>query len=408
MCFITAGMGGGTGTGAAPIIAQAARELGILTVGVVTKPFQFEGTKRMRQAEQGVEDLQKVVDTLIIIPNQNLFRLANEKTTFTEAFSMADDVLYQGVKGVTDLMVRPGMINLDFADVRSVMDEMGKAMMGTGEAEGETRAVDAAEKAIANPLLDELSLSGAKGVLINITGGHDLTLFEMDDAANRIRKEVDEDANIIVGSTLDPSMEGVMRVSVVATGIDAMPSSGAEPMPRRRMAEPVSRLEAPAAAPAAVAAQIEVEAPAAARAPTFFDAADQHAAEEAEASDAFFADQAADDLPPPAYVTPAVVPVAAAEPAQARFVSPRGTGGPSPEAMERLRAAVSKGERSTPPPAPSGEGRFGIGSLINRMTGTSGDTPTRRAGPSVTPVPAPAAQEEERIEIPAFLRRQAN
>ncbi len=206
MCFITAGMGGGTGTGAAPIIAQAARELGVLTVGVVTKPFQFEGIKRMRQAEDGIEALQKVVDTLIIIPNQNLFRLANEKTTFTEAFSMADDVLYQGVKGVTDLMVRPGLINLDFADVRAVMDEMGKAMMGTGEAEGEDRAIQAAEKAIANPLLDEISLRGAKGVLINITGGHDLTLFELDEAANRIREEVDPDANIIVGSTLDTEL----------------------------------------------------------------------------------------------------------------------------------------------------------------------------------------------------------
>ena len=220
LCFITAGMGGGTGTGAAPVIAQAARQLGVLTVGVVTKPFQFEGAKRMRQAELGIEALQKVVDTLIIIPNQNLFRLATEKTTFTEAFSMADDVLYQGVKGVTDLMVRPGIINLDYADVRSVMDEMGKAMMGTGEASGEDRAVQAAEKAIANPLLDEISLSGARGVLINITGGNDLTLFELDEAANRVRDEVDPEANIIVGSTLDAAMEGSMRVSVVATGID--------------------------------------------------------------------------------------------------------------------------------------------------------------------------------------------
>ena len=203
MAFITAGMGGGTGTGAAPIIAQAARELGVLTVGVVTKPFQFEGAKRMRQAEEGVEALQKVVDTLIIIPNQNLFRIANEKTTFADAFNLADDVLYQGVKGITDLMVRPGLINLDFADVRAVMDEMGKAMMGTGEASGEDRAIQAAEKAIANPLLDEISLRGAKGVLINITGGHDLTLFELDEAANRIREEVDPDANIIVGSTVD-------------------------------------------------------------------------------------------------------------------------------------------------------------------------------------------------------------
>ena len=241
MCFITAGMGGGTGTGAAPIIAQAARELGVLTVGVVTKPFQFEGGKRMKQAEDGVEALQKMVDTLIIIPNQNLFRLATEKTTFAEAFSLADDVLYQGVKGVTDLMICPGLINLDFADVRAVMDEMGKAMMGTGEATGEDRATQAAEKAIANPLLDEISLKGARGVLINITGGHDLTLFELDEAANCIREQVDPDANIIVGSTLDSSMEGAMRVSVVATGIDASEGAHDYPVPRRSLAEPLKQ-----------------------------------------------------------------------------------------------------------------------------------------------------------------------
>ena len=239
MAFITAGMGGGTGTGAAPIIAQAARELGVLTVGVVTKPFQFEGSKRMKQAEDGVEALQKVVDTLIIIPNQNLFRIANEKTTFSDAFNLADDVLYQGVKGITDLMVRPGLINLDFADVRAVMDEMGKAMMGTGEASGEDRAVQSAEKAIANPLLDEISLRGARGVLINITGGQDLTLFELDEAANRIREEVDPDANIIVGSTIDEELQGIMRVSVVATGIDATEASNETPLPRRSMAEPL-------------------------------------------------------------------------------------------------------------------------------------------------------------------------
>ncbi|MFL2802404.1 MAG: cell division protein FtsZ [Paracoccaceae bacterium] len=221
MCFITAGMGGGTGTGAAPIIAQAARELGVLTVGVVTKPFQFEGSKRMEQAQNGIEGLQDVVDTLIVIPNQNLFRLANEKTTATQAFELADDVLYQGVKGVTDLMVRPGLINLDFADVRAVMDEMGKAMMGTGESSGEDRAQQAAEKAIANPLLDEISLSGARGVLINVTGGNDMTLFELDEAANRIRDEIDGDAKILVGTTLDPNLEGIIRVSVVATGIEA-------------------------------------------------------------------------------------------------------------------------------------------------------------------------------------------
>ena len=214
-------MGGGTGTGAAPIIAKTARENGILTVGVVTKPFHFEGAHRMRLADAGLQELEQYVDTLIVIPNQNLFRVANEKTTFADAFSMADRVLYSGVRGVTDLMVMPGLINLDFADVRSVMGEMGKAMMGTGEAEGETRAIDAAEAAISNPLLDDASMKGAKGMLINITGGLDMTLFEVDEAAERIRKEVDSEAYIIFGSTFDESMEGRMRVSVVATGIDS-------------------------------------------------------------------------------------------------------------------------------------------------------------------------------------------
>ncbi|MDF2367776.1 cell division protein FtsZ [Sneathiella sp.] len=222
MCFITAGMGGGTGTGAAPVVARAAREKGILTVGVVTKPFQFEGSHRMRIAEAGIEELQRYVDTLIIIPNQNLFRIANEKTTFADAFNMADEVLHSGVRGVTDLMVMPGLINLDFADVNTVMNEMGKAMMGTGEASGENRAIEAAEAAISNPLLDDVSMKGARGVLINITGGMDLTLYELDEAANRIRSEVDPEANIIVGSTFDTEMEGSMRVSVVATGIDAL------------------------------------------------------------------------------------------------------------------------------------------------------------------------------------------
>lgn len=222
MCFITAGMGGGTGTGAAPVVARAAKELGILTVGVVTRPFQFEGNHRMRIADAGIEELQRYVDTLIIIPNQNLFRIANEKTTFADAFNMADEVLHSGVRGVTDLMVMPGLINLDFADVNTVMNEMGKAMMGTGEASGENRAIEAAEAAISNPLLDDVSMKGARGVLINITGGMDLTLYELDEAANRIRSEVDPEANIIVGSTFDNEMEGRMRVSVVATGIDAM------------------------------------------------------------------------------------------------------------------------------------------------------------------------------------------
>src|SRR5919108_6145963 len=221
MVFITAGMGGGTGTGAGPVVAQIAREQGILTVGVVTKPFHFEGSHRMKMAEYGINELQNYVDTLIIIPNQNLFRIANEKTTFADAFKMADEVLYSGVRGVTDLMVMPGLINLDFADIRAVMSEMGKAMMGTGEASGDNRAIAAAEAAISNPLLDEISMKGAKGVLINITGGMDMTLFEVDEAANRIRDEVDPDANIIFGSTFDQSLEGKIRISVVATGIDA-------------------------------------------------------------------------------------------------------------------------------------------------------------------------------------------
>jgi len=232
MLFLTAGMGGGTGTGAAPIIAGLARERGILTVGVVTRPFQFEGARRMAIAEAGIQELQRNVDTLIIIPNQNLFRIATEKTTFQDAFAMADEVLSSGVRGVTDLMVMPGLINLDFADVKTVMSEMGKAMMGTGEADGEKRAIEAAEAAISNPLLDEVSLKGAKGVIINITGGMDLTLFEVDEAANHIRAQVDDDANIIVGSAFNESLNGQMRVSVVATGIDAEAASRPVPQPQ--------------------------------------------------------------------------------------------------------------------------------------------------------------------------------
>ena len=449
MCFITAGMGGGTGTGAAPIIAQAARELGVLTVGVVTKPFQFEGGKRMRQAEEGVEALQKVVDTLIIIPNQNLFRLANEKTTFTEAFAMADDVLYQGVKGVTDLMVRPGLINLDFADVRAVMDEMGKAMMGTGEADGDNRAVEAAEKAIANPLLDEISLNGAKGVLINITGGYDLTLFELDEAAN-----------IIVGSTLDTSMEGRIRVSVVATGIDASAQLKPEvPVARRSMAspltintgsvpeprrEPVARPYTPPPAPPVAAAAPapepqpqpqpvdEMEEPDLFEAPAFQPQAEQEEVLE-------------HDLPPPVYRPQPAAQAAAAmarpapqgiEADAAEFVAPRprgSAGQPSPEALARLQAAVSKNPAMTaqrpaaqraaaapqpaaPQAAAGGKPRFGIGSLINRMAGhleSAGERGQPQAGRVQPPV---ASYDEEpdqsgddnRIEIPAFLRRQAN
>jgi len=254
MVFVTAGMGGGTGTGAAPVIAKTAREMGILTVGVVTKPFHFEGQRRMRTAEAGIAELHKVVDTLLIIPNQNLFRVANEKTTFADAFAMADQVLYSGVACITDLMVKEGLINLDFADVRAVMREMGKAMMGTGEASGEKRALTAAEAAIANPLIDDSSMKGARGLLISITGGKDLTLFEVDEAATRIREEVDQDANIIVGATFDETLDGIIRVSVVATGIEqaqiarnAVPASSATPAsstPDSRLADLTARLRA--------------------------------------------------------------------------------------------------------------------------------------------------------------------
>ena len=219
MIFIAAGMGGGTGTGAAPVIAKIAKEAGILTIGVVTKPFSFEGPNRTKIAEEGIRELQQYVDTLIVIPNQNLFRLANESTTLADAFKMADNVLYSGVRGITDLMIMPGLINLDFADIRAVMSEMGKAMMGTGEADGERRALDAAEAAISNPLLDDVSLKGAKGILINIMGGYDMTLYEVDEAANKIREEVDKEANIIFGSIFDERLNGKIRVSVVATGI---------------------------------------------------------------------------------------------------------------------------------------------------------------------------------------------
>ncbi|MGP1356070.1 cell division protein FtsZ [Roseicyclus sp.] len=450
MAFITAGMGGGTGTGAAPIIAQAARELGVLTVGVVTKPFQFEGNKRMRQADEGIEALQKVVDTLIIIPNQNLFRLANEKTTFTEAFAMADDVLYQGVKGVTDLMVRPGLINLDFADVRAVMNEMGKAMMGTGEADGDTRALQAAEKAIANPLLDEISLKGARGVLINVTGGYDLTLFELDEAANRIREEVDPDANIIVGSTLDEKMEGRMRVSVVATGIDVsaeaaehqreVHSAAAIQQKRTRPAEP-AREEPVAAAPAPVAEPRHDARHDARREPMPEPSLFESFADDDLPADLFEPEEAADAVPPPAYRPAAAQPRAALQPAPIQrvqrqdggFLAPRPepSNTPTPEALARLRDAIQRDlpradapaqpQAAAPEPQQPSRTRFAINNLINRMTGhgEEGSAPVARRTPSFSGPPPqshiPARHHEEavdpdqeRIEIPAFLRRQAN
>lgn len=259
MCFIAAGMGGGTGTGAAPVIAEAARKKGVLTVGVVTKPFSFEGSRRAKSADSGIEELQKHVDTLIIIPNQNLFLIANPDTTFKDAFKMADEVLQQGVRGITDLMVMPGLINLDFADVRSVMEEMGKAMMGTGEAEGDNRAREAAEKAIANPLLDGVSMQGAKGVIISITGGEDMRLMEVDEAANHIKELVDPDANIIWGSAFNDDLEGKLRVSVVATGIDSEAGGEAKPLPAKVFTFPSARDKAEETEPEVAAVEETVE-----------------------------------------------------------------------------------------------------------------------------------------------------
>jgi cell division protein FtsZ len=396
MVFITAGMGGGTGTGAAPVVARVARERGILTVGVVTKPFEFEGLKRRRAADAGIEELQQYVDTLIVIPNQNLFRLANDKTTFAEAFKMADNVLYMGVRGVTDLIVHPGLVNLDFADIRSVMAEMGKAMMGTGEAEGEDRATRAAESAISNPLLEEASMKGAKGVLINITGGPDMTLFEVDEAANRIRKEVgDEEANIIFGSSIDEDMAGRIRVSVVATGMEAAAAARPRPSLVAVAGAPLSRPVTPAAAPVAAAAQPQV---------------------------------VGNTVMQPVPAAPPVLePVATAEPA-APAPPPAAA---APEPARTLFTPLESETRAPVPPAPppqtapSGGGR-GLFQRVTRLIGGGeaepGSTTARtqtsaRAEPILTPLAEPVpratprhapAADEAGLDIPAFLRRQAN
>jgi cell division protein FtsZ len=398
MVFLTAGMGGGTGTGAAPVIARVARESGILTVGVVTKPFHFEGVQRMRIADAGIEELQKYVDTLIIIPNQNLFRIANERTTLADAFKMADDVLHAGVRGVTDLMVMPGLINLDFADIRTVMSEMGKAMMGTGEAEGERRAIDAAEAAISNPLLEDVSMKGARGVLINITGGSDMTLFEVDEAANRIREEVDPDANIIFGSTFDEKLAGRMRISVVATGIDAESAleAGRATAAARRpvgvdpvLREPASGYTQPiltqnAAAPRSEPVPAE-------SAPAQTPAAAAAAESAALRNGAFIAPRPVDAGParPVAVSQPAVPPAAAHEtPPRAR--------GRVPSLIERVtgvgRARASAPAAAQPPRAAA--------------------PPPRPAPPRLTPLEPEerpgASKEDDLLDIPAFLRRQAN
>ena len=462
MVFVTAGMGGGTGTGAAPIIAKTARELGILTVGVITKPFHFEGARRMRFAEAGIVELHKVVDTLLIIPNQNLFRVANEKTTFADAFAMADQVLYSGVACITDLMVKEGLINLDFADVRAVMREMGKAMMGTGEASGEKRALTAAEAAISNPLIDDASMKGARGLLISITGGKDLTLYEVDEAATRIREEVDQDANIIVGATFDESLEGIIRVSVVATGIDhanaprqqAPAESALKELAgkmrgdSRRAVDRIERTPIPATASAASVESAAHAAVAAAILPA--NATEDVSIRPLPMKPSLFepalgeAPQA--ELPTPAtFIPPAPERTARTPrmpridelplPAQNEIRAQRGElAGDHPEQrrmslMQRL-ASVGLGRRTeeaAPPPAPrtarpmpqferppqrptarQPEGRHPEG-----KPGEPVSEYARRAAPQgLDPHGRPAAvhnsPEEDQLDIPAFLRRQAN
>ncbi len=375
MVFITAGMGGGTGTGAAPVIARMARERGILTVGVVTKPFTFEGARRARAADAGIAELQAYVDTLIVIPNQNLFRLANERTGWKEAFKMADHVLYMGVKGVTDLMVAPGLVNLDFADIRTVMAEMGKAMMGTGEAEGENRAIKAAEAAISNPLLEDTSMAGARGLLINITGGEDMTLFEVDQAANRIREEVAEDANIIFGSAIDDALSGRIRVSVVATGIDMQVRSEAE---RPRLVA-VGGGVAPAIAPVAGPSLAPVVAPAPVR-PAAVEVAAPAMPIEAAPRPAAPAPARGLFAPPPA-ATPSEAPAAAAPPRNSLF------------------GIVTGAIRRTMPSAP-----ITAGTTPGEAARAEPQLPPQAEAPSVRP----ASSEEIGLDIPAFLRRQSS
>ena len=444
MVFVTAGMGGGTGTGAAPVIARAARELGILTVGVVTKPFHFEGGRRMKVAETGISDLQKAVDTLIIIPNQNLFRVANEKTTFADAFAMADQVLYSGVACITDLMVKEGLINLDFADVRSIMSEMGKAMMGTGEAAGDKRAVLAAEAAIANPLLDETSMRGARGLLISITGGNDLTLYEVDEAASRIRQEVDEEANIILGATFDSALDGVVRVSVVATGIDlaaiaqiepANVHSRPEPMARPRLFAPhrsahPAPIDAPAAAASSSAIHDSEAQVAAAMSAAFPEPIEPHHEAEDEAPGHFI---------PPAAEEPVVR--AARMPqiedlpqvAQNQLRAKREAQGavPAPETrrrslLEKLAAfGIARHEEEpapAPPPAAAPPPAPAVVPLQRPYAGAPVQTdlgrpqprqhqPRQPAGaldPHGRAVPRPQVSEDDHLDIPAFLRRHPN
>ncbi|HBQ48803.1 MULTISPECIES: cell division protein FtsZ [Hyphomonas] len=393
MVFIAAGMGGGTGTGAAPVIARAAREMNILTVAVVTKPFSFEGTRRMSFAESGLADIQKHVDTMIVVPNQNLFRIANDRTTFAEAFRMADDVLYSGVRGITDLMVMPGLINLDFADVSSIMRGMGAAMMGMGEAEGENRALEAAKAAIDNPLLDDISMKGAKGVLINITGGYDMTLFELDEAANEVRREVDPDANIILGSAFDTELEGKIRVSVVAAGVDAvLPSLKQEPPVAKTVRQPIAE---PIQEEPVTEADSEVE-------------------PEVEAV-AEIADE--DDRPKVILHTPS--------PLRSEEADPRGDfpGQSLPaehfegsEGEDQIQAdAVFSKQTDAPAEDENRHGPSGFSNLFGwrrNAHADNGDTPATESGGQIVSSPddhpEPAPFDDSDLEIPAFLRRSAN
>ncbi len=438
MAFVTAGMGGGTGTGAAPVIAAAARDAGILTVGVVTKPFSFEGKRRMKAAEEGIEELQRNVDTLIVIPNQNLFRVANEKTTFADAFAMADQVLYSGVACITDLMTKEGLINLDFADVRSVTRDMGRAMMGTGEASGEGRARAAAEAAISNPLLDETSMHGAMGLLISITGGRDITLFEVDEAATRISEEVSEDANIIVGATHDDALEGIIRVSVVATSIDSA-NTAARPQDAQRLQEAADRMRAQTTKPADPAKpEVAIQ-----RAPTVAATAAPAAASmkpAAEVSDDIFARAFEENLaaetarpaPAPQAAAPVKMPVAEDFPPNMR---PAPAGGESQQAgglLQRLKSSFGT----------TSEDEHGVSAPL---TASPAPAPAMAAAPAQAPAAAPRAaapaapvqpslyapsqprdgllddqgrtaptagagrslSEDEQLDIPAFLRRSA-
>ncbi|MPR06479.1 cell division protein FtsZ [Microvirga tunisiensis] len=467
MVFITAGMGGGTGTGAAPVVARAARELGILTVGVVTKPFQFEGVRRMRLAEAGINELQQAVDTLIVIPNQNLFRVATEKTTFADAFAMADQVLYSGVACITDLMVKEGLINLDFADVRSVMRGMGKAMMGTGEASGEKRAIRAAEAAIANPLLDDVSMKGARGLLISITGGNDLTLYELDEAATRIREEVDQDANIILGATFDESLEGIIRVSVVATGIDhaLLEKGGDLTATEQRISEVAERLRAEARARAtptqpASTFRSAAQAESVKAAPILNQGTPVLASAHVAAPAPMAAAQPLEPAPQPvirddvvltpaqprqalAYEAPAPQQPVYEEPVeQGAFIPPQAERAMRPARMPRIDelpmpaqnqirasrgeepahehkpsliqrlATIGFGRREEPPHAPAEprqEAPRQPMSSVHAEYARRPMPPQAQRPPQAPMAPAPRApSEDDQLEIPAFLRRQAN